>query len=400
MVTFLPEPLVQGYLDATFGAVIPCAFRYSGELLGVTDAYQVLTLFDFNSGAPLSTADVFHSLGVNLLEQTAIIADPHDATVWCRSDSNPPDTACQLATGPFSIENQWGTGGNIPGGFPLAYGAAWLQMGSTNWVVLGAQAGGAVDVLRWDPPSHLGFWGHDFAASATNDVGVCSGPQSSGGATAYWCGREGVLGKTVISPGADSYNPATWPTTNPDIVSTKIKTYVPHDFDAAWGAITGLFGPAYDKTDGNVLAQVQGTGGGNPSYIVKLRVSDGTVLWKVAVGNTGFADGMMSSNISAGYFLYYEQDTTWGGTVYAIKTSDGSTQTEAVTGMSDFGFQASDDALGCIIGQPAWNTGQGSIGLLHSTPSSGHTMGAVYFTTSSSSSSSSSFDSQFFGDGP
>lgn len=386
--SFLAEPKVQSYVDSVFGACVPTAYFdwNGGYVIGEADFTAVMTRFVLNTGAEASTQNVTDIGVFPGVEQPAVISAP-DGTLWISNDTiGVVDALVGLNTtvSPWAIAQQWGSSGSVPLGWPYAYCQCWLVMGGTNWIVAGEHLGGHVNVARADP-GNLGFYGHHFSASVDEDVAVCAGPQSASSATAFWVGAEGTFGKTVISNGAQSYDPATWPTPNPDIASTLVGTYVPTDFDAAWGSLF-IQGVAWDQTDNNVIIQVSGTGGGNPQYIAKLNANTGAIIWKTAVSNadgfgTGNGPGMMMSRIKTGTYLYYAQTGTWSGTVYAIDTSSGSAATQSVTGLGAIGYQVSDDVLGAVFGTVGWNSSDGSIILLNNTASSGNTFGAVYFTT-------------------
>ncbi len=383
---FLTKPAVQGYFAPGNTAVGPSGYidRTRGRVIGFYNFDIDAAFFDFFAGTNLSTQNL-NTLGVFTgLEQTAVIDSP-DGKMWCFNSTGPVLEICRIdpAGSPAwtFASPPWGSG-SVPTGIVTPYSLAWLQVGNGGWIVSGELIGGHIDVLQASPGT-IGFWGHHFLGSTTLQVGICAGPQGAMSSKAYWAGAEGVLGSTVILSTAALYNPATWPTPNGGITSAVIKTYAPTDFDAAWGAITDFNGPAYDSTDGNVVVQVVGTGGGNPYYIAKLNTTTGAVIWKVPVANNGgFRDGIQFSRIQNGRFLYYAQVSTAGGTVYAINTGDGSFTTQATTGLTGFSQQSSDDVLGCIVGQPSWDASVGNLLLLNATPTAGNTFGAVYFIES------------------
>jgi hypothetical protein len=395
---FLTQPAVQSYSDplphivAWLGSAAPG----STNIIGEYDGGNVCAQFNFSSGAFVSRQDM-SALGVypGVLNGNTVLSP--DGKMWTTNDhSTGPGAYVRVdpSGSPWSVTDSWGVyPADVPTGSPYPISQAYLTMGSTHWLVQGGFTNSHITVLRADPPAypagHFGFWGHQTDITSDGSFGVCAGPQSASSATAYWTaethasGPPYKLGKTVIASGAENYDPSTWTTPNGFITTTTIKTYVPTDFDATWTTIFAFCGPAYDATDGHLLLQVRTTDVvTNKQYIVKVNSSTGAVIWKVPVLSAFFNEqAVCFSRIQTGYYFYQAQTSTWGGTAYSIKTSDGTTTTQTYTGLSGLSEQVSDDVLGCIIGNGGWDKAQGNITLLNSTPNAGGTLVAIYFVT-------------------
>ena len=400
--SFLTKPAIQSYVDVIHGATGWTGIASAGasKLVGTTNFNSQWCLFDFSSGAELSTVTEA-ALGVQFGVLLGVPLQDQSGKIWMYSTNGLPADVNEIDPATWTIGASWGVGFGPPGGALYPVSMTFLTMGLTHWLVLGHYVGsGAYDiyVLRADPPAYpagdFGFWGHAYLATggATGSLfSVCAGPQSALSATAYWTslsfsGGTGMsLGKTVISAGADDYSPALWPTPNGDIVSTTLKNYVPTDFDATWSTIDEFTGPAFDQTDGNVIVGVfTADSVANPQYIVKLSTTDGHVIWKLAVPSpAGFdAQSFCFARIQHGTFLYWAQTGLFNGICYAVDTSTGAAIGQAYTGVSGITQQVSDDVLGCVIGNGSWDTTRGSLTLLNSTASSGGpTLTANYFVT-------------------
>ena len=400
---FLTQPAVQSYVDQDVedysewsGAVAPGSVSIFGT--GPADTQTYLSWFNFSSGALNSDQNIVTLSGNQAAQfQATYLQDP-SGNIWYFSGNEVAveGVGYKIVPGsPWTLAASFGSGFIAPGGNPSAAGSlTWLTVGSANYIVGGGFSAtgsnpGDVWVDRADS-GYLGFYGHQYNNGGGNTV-VCSGPQSSSSATAYWTvqpfsiyGDQMALGKTVITSSAASWVVGDWPTPNPGITSTIIEAYVGSDFDSKPGAtIYSLSGPAYDQTDGNVLVQVVISNGNNANYIAKLNTATGAVMWTTPVPNPNGFDvaAVAKSRIATGYYLYWAVGEDDSGTCYLIATSDGSATTQTFTGAIVLEQQVSDDLLGCIIGNSSWDTAGGPLTLLNETADSGGSLGAVYFVT-------------------
>jgi hypothetical protein len=401
MPTLLNKAAVRSYMNPNVANINEWCGALNPDLnlifsTGPADSQQYLSRYNFGDGTLLDYADITDTWNASPSFQGSWFLDP-EGNPW--SPANNTYALAQFLAGtPWTLGETWGAGGSVPTGLPETANAAWLKVGNASYIVgsIFPGSGGREVWVANGTPGTLGFWGHVFAPSPNSggSTHVCAGPQSPTSATAYWTtepfgiyGNSFALGQTVISADAYTYDPGTWPTTNPGIVSALTKIYAPTDFDAGWSTIGGLNGPAYDSTDGNLIVQVErGTGTGNQYYICKLNAADGTIRWKVPVVNgNGFdSSAVCSSVIRYGWFYYFASGGSFGpGTLYQISTSDGTTSTYSLFAASDgvtaLGSQVSNDAVGAIIGNATWNETGNYVTLLNSTPSSGSSLAAVYF---------------------
>jgi hypothetical protein len=141
-----------------------------------------------------------------------------------------------------------------------------------------------------DTLTHAGFVGN--LAGATNNRGILTrGASGAGGGSIFGTWQNVQQSATVplytlrIAPGAETYNPATWPATNPHISEQTIGTIAAAAIDPAWTTLQ-VDGIGYDAADGDVLMKVTGpSGAAHPGYLIKVSSVDATVLWSVAMGD-------------------------------------------------------------------------------------------------------------------
>lgn len=372
--SFLTTPEVQSYHNGSLSggdewcaAYDPLNNRIFST--GPADAQTYLTSYDFTAGTVNNYDSNVPSTGATIQFQTAMTLDP-SGNVW--TYDNNLQRIVELVPG-----STWSLG--IAGG-TLPWSAssfAWTEVGGESYLIGGgfAQPGAVTRdigafLISGDTVTPNGVYQNTGGTTT-----LCAGPPG----TVYWTVQPfGIFG-TNFAFGSNTISGS-------GLSGGQIKTYMPTDFDPAWGSILSFSGPAYDQQDGNVLIEVSGYGTFQSQYIVKLDVTSGAILWKVSVDdNHGFSDqGLINSNIQYGYFIYYANTTS---TVFLIDTLAGTATTRVSTGgLVAMGEQSSNDALGCIIGTAIWDTGNGALTLLNSTPSSGGpALGAVYFTTPATS---------------
>jgi hypothetical protein len=101
-----------------------------------------------------------------------------------------------------------------------------------------------------------------------------------------------------IAPGAETYNPATWPATNPHISDAMIGTIAANSVDPAWTQMA-VASIGYDNADGNVLMAVDTTGvPGAVRHLIKVSGTTAAVLWSTPISND--APQLQSYNINGG----------------------------------------------------------------------------------------------------
>ena len=206
---------------------------------------------------------------------------------------------------------------------------------------------GTVAAIRVDTMQHAGF-AQNVVSGSTNNRGImCAG--ASGGSTASafltWQALQYStsipLYVVTITSGAETYNPATWPATNPHISWATVGTVAASAIDPTWShlAATSI---GYDLADGNVLLQAVTTDAvANRGYIVKLRATDAVVLWTVPV-STIVGPSLPSSRTNGSLWVFEGSGTT--GTSFRIDTLTGQATAQPLNGVfyNTPGYPATD----------------------------------------------------------
>jgi len=127
----------------------------------------------------------------------------------------------------------------------------------------------------------------------------------------------------------------------------------PKDIDSTWTSISQLIGPAYDKTDHNMICLVGTTDSvTTQNYVVKIDVTSGAVLWKCALDDAvtsfGSYQSMSVADISTSKLVLMRAGAS-NHKAYIIDTTNGSLTTQAInTGFSGVAPQYYDPASGSI----------------------------------------------------
>lgn len=313
------------------------------------------SVFDFKTGAELFYAN----LNVSIPE--AVCGDAQGNFYSTIDESNYTGL---VKFGPNLVElERWGNPQSFP---PNPPGTAIALPGEMTVVALGANQWIITIGLEHPVPNgpkisgvYLGdtiLWaGIDFNTSSVQGL-ICTGPETATTTTAYSITGPGDSAvtqqlnvySTVISSGAEGYS-GTLP--NSFVTNSLIGTIQPTAIDPAWVHIKPN-GIIYDPTDGNIIIETNtDSPADNEAYIVKLKASDLTVLWKVPIPHmTSDGSTMGRGRITKGFYAYY----SWGTApvaVYVINTKDGTftTITEGLDGLTVTGAQLSDDENGCVV---------------------------------------------------
>lgn len=217
---------------------------------------------------------------------------------------------------------------------------------------------GFVAALRVsDQFTQAGFYTQVVSGSTDNRGQFCRGASGPAGASIFgsWSFTSPTptipLYKVAIAPGAELYNPASWPTTNPAITSATIGTIAATAVDATWTHLA-CSRIGYDQSDGNVLMIVTTNDSvATQNYLLKLNSSSAAILWKIALTSTvgegtGLADGQYSGNIAPFMFSFAE--------AWTIDTTDGSHTSLAIGGLTPSVGEFSQFAL-TTTGLYVWN---------------------------------------------
>jgi hypothetical protein len=169
----------------------------------------------------------------------------------------------------------------------------------------------------------------------------------------------------VISPGAETYNIASWPTANPYISSATIGTIAAASIDATWTAFQ-CNSIGYDASDGNVLMDVNTTAAvTNKHYIIKINATTAAVMWVTAIGNIGtFGENLNLFRVD-GIAISLANTA-----VDVITTSTGALVSSALTGLSSLSYTSGDDISGLIFTALSYTQGAGNPTPVAGTPTS------------------------------
>jgi hypothetical protein len=113
----------------------------------------------------------------------------------------------------------------------------------------------------------------------------------------------------------------------------KIRKIEPADIDAEWTAWTDVAGPAYDKSDGNIIMVYTGKNSGTDSVrIVKHNASTGATIWTASIAGTKYGyeyvtNRTMSIMDVRGRIVFFD---TSRHLLYVIDTADGTITTQTI----------------------------------------------------------------------
>lgn len=202
---------------------------------------------------------------------------------------------------------------------------------------------GGVAVIRVDTMEHAGSHAAVVSGSTNNRGIMCAGASGPAGGSAFltWDGLVTPAAASIplyiveILPGAETYVPATWPTTNAFISHSTVGTIAATSIDPAWTTLQA-HSIGYDATDGNVLLDVTGNGA-TTHYIAKVNAASAAVLWAAALPNSGAAlPGYRVSDQRAMFLPSGARDF--------IATDTGVLTTAAMAGLSAITSVMADDA--------------------------------------------------------
>ena len=187
-----------------------------------------------------------------------------------------------------------GYSGSYPTAIRFALSMVCVQSGAASYAVMSARKDAAHEarsVVRVDTMTQAGFYLETL--TATDYAVMCAGVSGVSGGSVFLVlagvpggSQEAVatLLTVTIAPLASTYDPTSWPATNPYITASTVGTISPTALDALAVSIevTSL---CYDATDGNILlcASTERAGGAATQYIVKVSSATAAVLWSLVL---------------------------------------------------------------------------------------------------------------------
>lgn len=165
---------------------------------------------------------------------------------------------------------------------------------------------GAVAVFRADTMQHSGFFENVVSGTVDNRGLIIRGRSGNGGASCFLIGTN-TIGNThlpiwtvEVYPGAETYDPGSWPSTNPFISQRVIRDIYAGDIDGGWSTIQ-CDTMGYDTLgDSLILLLHPATGGTAPPSdvrIVRVDVKSGNILWIRAVSGHVMPPGLPAQYI-------------------------------------------------------------------------------------------------------
>lgn len=231
---------------------------------------------------------------------------------------------------------------------------------------------GSVTVVRLDNMTQAGFAAFVVSGGGSGNSAIgCRGASSptKGSAFFTWDGAGSLqnsgypLYVVTIAQGAETYDPTTWPATNPYITHSTVGTVAASAVDAAWTTLQ-VNAIGYDSSDGNVLMDVTTTNSvTNKHYLVKVNSTTAAVIWATVIGGLSYDPAASRINgLMAGL--------TSAPVADVFTTQTGALATTALTGLSGLQFTSSDDTYGLIFSKVTYAQGAGNPTPVSGTPTS------------------------------
>lgn len=225
--------------------------------------------------------------------------------------------------------------GDYPTGYWAPEGVVGVACSGISYAVVKEDSlEGIVAVARMSTPAdHAGHGGDIVRNNRNNRANICAGASGAGGASAFLIDTNNPGQTTAnvyyvrIAAGAETYNPATWPTANTFITSGILATIPMGSINSAWTQIVGA-GIAYDQTDGNVIASFNNAVS-SPQRLTKINASTGAIMW-VTEANI-HAHNLQASRLADGH-IWLPGGGLNGSTV--IDTATGTPTVTPLTGLS------------------------------------------------------------------
>lgn len=174
--------------------------------------------------------------------------------------------------------------GNYPSGVWVPESLVGVICNGVSYAISKEDAfNGTVCAHKSDPLIHAGYDAFLVSNNRNNRANLCAGVSGAAGASAFLIdtnnpGRTSINVYYVrIAPGAELYNPASWPTTNPAITSGVLANIPMTSMDPTYTQIAGG-AVGYDQTDGNVIIIVNNVVS-SPQRVAKINSTTGAIMW-------------------------------------------------------------------------------------------------------------------------
>ena len=235
-------------------------------------------------------------------------------------------------------------------GNPGTGGACSVTVNNVPYLIVKELEGNA-GVIRTDNMTASGY----YASVSTGDQSksyICAGKSGSAGTVFFGDQAEsshptaGVYVMT-ISTGAENYNIASWPTTNPDITSALLVNLAATSVDATWTTIA-IQGLGYDTKDDLVIVQVTQYADESVTYLIALNSTTGDIVWSNLLSS--FTTTEMQLNRTT-----YGQIAMLGGAGSTWINGYNGGLTNSIDGLGTTGrYNSSDDVTQYIVTQVSY----------------------------------------------
>lgn len=259
----------------------------------------------------------------------------------------------------------YGTSNNFPS-YPTSVWAlqemVCLTVSGVSYAVMKESEGSPfVAVIRTDNMTASGF----YANCSTGVLGrswICAGVNSGAAVSAFLvdqttAGAVASVGvfKVTIGAGAETYNIASWPSTNPFISSSKIGTVSAASIDPGFATMsTNSIG--YDSGSNVVLLSVV-MSDNSTAYLVGINPANAAVIWKTPIVG-GFGSDIINLGLST--VTVGAAAMVGNGAVNAVQTASGTLASDNITGLANQ-VTTSNDVTKTLIAYTAYTAAGSSL---------------------------------------
>jgi hypothetical protein len=328
--------------------------NFSGWMQGSSAGLHKVSLQNFTETAFVNYATVAASGGGAGMDITTadwlVGLDGFIYSAQVGSNQSPwikinPSTSTIVAS--YGVNSTFWSGGST--GFGRPHSMSSVQVGGVNYVVALNEVAAFQRTINWLNADTMQYIGDANGGRFDIEEGwggiIVRGPSGPSSATVYCVSAPQTLnsGPDHVTIYQSSING------NGEATTSAVGVIHASDIDPQWTNINGI-SFAFDEKDGNLL--VTFTSGSfpvralnHPNYIAKLRASDFSIVWKVALGSV---PALINSSRAAHSVLSWIGESSSPGNryIYSLNTVDGSYTRFIVNNTS--GNSLSDDTTGIV----------------------------------------------------
>lgn len=258
------------------------------------------------------------------------------------------DPATSTIVGTFGVNSTFWSGGPTGMGRPRSCTA--LTVNAKNYVIGVNMVSAFTNTINWLRGDNMTYVtnGGRFDIESGFSGSILRGPVNANGGTVYV-----ISAPQTLNPSPDHFTLyQSSIDLDEQVTGSVIGTILPAQIDPQWTFFNGV-SMGYDQLDGNLLMSFSSgvfpaTTLTNPNYICKMRVSDLSIIWKVAIPG-GVTDGFNGSRVEHGVLSWIGDTSSPGNRyVYSMNTVDGSYTRFIVNNSIPAGLAFSDDTTGIL----------------------------------------------------